>query len=213
MDPEDNPEVDSLLADVMENRVFAPDNIPQHRKPSNARTAFIDPSFFEREKYANWLLPYYDKYFARAGYDESERYFNDEARVEKLVLNNHVKAFIGFTDTSVVGFWGEDIGYYYHVGDLEVKFDSNSNHITYFHINEHQIFGPDSYRTYEIKGEGVPIPYHRFRDDYCVFGSDVKSCIGTDFYYLEVPDENSSRTLISYECDGTSVIAIRLSWQ
>jgi hypothetical protein len=86
LDPEDNPEVDSLLMAGMENEAPIPEDMIRRRKPSRKRTAFINPSFFEREKYANWLLPYYDEYFTRAGYDEPERYFNDEASVEKFTF-------------------------------------------------------------------------------------------------------------------------------
>ena len=78
-DPQDYPDQEYSFPDQMKSN--SRKNLLK-TTPTSKRTIIINPHYFEREKYTNYILDKYDKLLPDVGYETPERYFNDECNLE-----------------------------------------------------------------------------------------------------------------------------------
>ncbi len=92
IDPLDYPNSDDLLFDPNLNKIvtsFSFDNI-QNTIPTSKQTIFLNPSYWERKKYADQLIDNYQTRLKNVGFSNPIVYKNEEVTVDKFnSLNNY----------------------------------------------------------------------------------------------------------------------------
>jgi hypothetical protein len=106
------------------------------------------------------------------------------------------------------GTWDEDIGYYVHVGGIEIGYNSVTNEVDSFHVWDAQFFDDWGTRTYEVIGKESSLPYNEHLQQYIVTGDGVDAYI--TYMSFEETHETDSRTMTQVIALPTSNIAVDL---
>lgn len=83
LNPEDGEDAAGLSSQYKLGSALGGDPGPGH-KPSSKRTIFLNPSYWERQPWANPLTATADAAFAKAGYNAFEKYVNAQCTIDKF---------------------------------------------------------------------------------------------------------------------------------
>lgn len=89
IDPQDYPEMDSVEYSLPFNKI-TPNNFYKLGVNKSKATILLNPHYFERQKYTNKIIDYYNVVFPQVGYKQPEIFLNDEVTLDRLTqLSNY----------------------------------------------------------------------------------------------------------------------------
>ncbi|MFB6342935.1 hypothetical protein ACE1ET_14500 [Saccharicrinis sp. FJH62] len=83
-DGEDGPEYDKIPETPERETSVKSSKIQNQSPPLITKTIFLNPHYYERKKFADWLINKYKSYFPIAGYEEPEVYLNEKCTLDKF---------------------------------------------------------------------------------------------------------------------------------